>query len=325
MAGSLTQLVSIGDQNIRMHLRNVVYEYFTYNSTGINPLSILRNSDIVTPEYLELSFTNPDTNNLDHVKKVILTMSIGGKTIQQIPLSLLVNLNEPMTLDGKMYIKLCFEMLFGDLKLIGLQYHEVKFELTNANFITRYGIVTKLTYVDHDERRDLIENSVDELIQQISFIDVKTDLSNENETSDIYDLRYLPFTHISKGFFIECNNIDNLNSIVLKFNDNERFNLNRFLLQTKCKKITQTLLYLPFNYDKSFYERTIQSYEGGANLSRINAVHMTLKFDTAISSIKVYNLNSNIYKQMSGMGELAFCSNFCNGTYDLHNNKLRET
>jgi len=318
---ALLQLVAYGNQNQAMNLTSVAYDYLTHPIYS-NGVLITRNSDIITPEYLELTFTNPDSNNLDYVKKLILKMTIGGATIQQFPLSLLINLNEPIICDGKMYINLCFDMLFGELKMVGLMYHDIYFQLDNTTLLTTYGITTKLTYLDTTERRNIAQNSFEELIQQITFIDIKADINDENQTSNIYELRNLPFENISKGFFIECNDVDNLNNINLKFNGRERFNFNRFLIRTKCKKIKQNLLYFPFNYAKEYTEKTIVSYEGGANLSRMDSVQMTLNFDTAINNVKIYNLSSNLYRQMSGMGGIAYSISFWNGTYDIRNNQL---
>ena len=323
--GALMQLVAQGNQNNAMRLRNIAHDYHTYESEGLNPIVIERIADIVVPEHLELHFSDPNRDNLQDVKKLILRMEIGGQIMQQFPLSLLLNLNEPIICDGKMYINLCFDMLFGQLKLIALQYHEVRFKFLqddDLNCISRYGIVSKLTYLDWEERRNVAQNSSEDVIQQFSFIDVKTDINDSSQSSDIYELRHLPFYNVSKGFFIECDNVDNLNNIFLKFNGTDRFNLNRFLIRTKCKKITQNLLYFPFNYEKTYSERTLQSFEGSANLSRIDTISMTLKFNTAINNVKIYCLQSNIFRQTGGMGGLAYSVDLCNSIYDLRNNQL---
>jgi len=325
MSGGLMQLVAVGAENTAMNLRNVAHEYLTFESGVTNPILITRNADIIIPEYLELEFSDPDRFNISDVKKLILNMEIGGQTVQQLPLSLLINLNEPIICDEKMYINLCFDMLFGDLKLIGLAYHDVRFKFLqneSLNCISSYGIVSKLTYLDRQERREMSQRACEDIIQQISFIDIKTDINDSSQTSDIYELRRLPFCHISKGFFIECENVDNLNNIYLKFNGNDRFDLNRFLIRTKCKKINQNLLYFPFNYGKEYTERTIQSFEGSPNFSRMDITSLTLIFDTAINNVKIYSLQSNIYRQANGMGGLAFSSDLCCDTIDLRNNTL---
>jgi hypothetical protein len=324
MSGALMQLVAQGNQNTMMGIRNVAYEYHTYESQGLSHIIIERRADIIIPEYLELHFSDPNRFNIQDIKKLVLNMEIGGQKIQQFPLSLLVNLNEPILCDGKLYINLCFDILFGELKVIGLQWHEVSFYFSRDNdlsCISRYGIVSKLTYLDTEERRNMASNSQQEIIQQISYVNVKTDINDPSQTSDSYTIR-LPFDNISKGFFIECENVDNVNNIFLRFNNSDRFNFNRFLIRTKCKKINQNLLYFPFNYGKEFTERSSQSFEGSPNFSRIDSISLTLKFDTAINNVKIYSLQSNIYRQMGGMGGLSYSSSLCNDTVDLRNNVL---
>lgn len=324
--GTLIQLLAVGAQNTSIPVRNIAHEYHIYESEGLQPITISKLADIAKLEYLELIFTEQwHPRYLDDIKKLVLDMEIGGQIIQQFPLSLLINLNEPIICHEKLYINLCFDMLFGNIKLTGLQSHEVKVKIrsnTVVNCISNYGIVSKLTYLDIDERRDIAQNPHEEFIQQISFINVMTDLNDINQTSNIYDLNNLPFSNVSKGFFIECNNVDYLNNIYIKFNGQDRFNLNNFLVRTKCKKINQHLLYFPFNYDMNFSDRTASSYEGAANLSRIDAVDLKLTFDFPINNVKIYCLHSNIYRQMSGMGSLRYIPSLHSNTYDLHNNRL---
>ena len=323
MSGELLQLVA-GNQNAVMGIRNIAHEYYTYESQVLSPVIIDRRADIIVPEYLELHFSNQNRFNIQYIEKLTLNMEIGGRKIQQFPLSLLVKLNQPILCDGKLYINLCFDMLFGELKIIGLQYHDVRLFFSRDNdlsCISRYGIVSKLTYVDSQERRNLAQNSFEDIIQQFSFIDIKADINDERQTTDSYELR-LRFSDISKGLFIECENVDNLNNIYLRFNGSDRFNLNRFLIRTKCKKISQHLLYFPFNDGKEYTERTLQSFEGSINFSRIDLISLTLKFDIAINSVKIYNLQSNLYRQMGGMGGLAYSSDLFNYTDDLRNNVI---
>ena len=257
---SLLQLAcnSIENQEpiLRNLLTNIAHEYIIYESEGPRHfLSIKKESDIIVPEYLELQFSDLNRDNLQDIKKLVLIMEIGGNKVQQFPLSLFMNLNEPIICDSKMYINLCFDMLFGKINLIGLEYHEVKFGFSRPlynnnelNCLSRFGIVCKQTYVDATERRLLVTNYSESFIQQLSFINVKTDV---NQTSDIFHVR-LPFSYISKGFFIECENVDHLNYINLQFNYVDRFNLNRFLIRSKCRKINQYLLYFHFNKNNMY-------------------------------------------------------------------------
>ena len=292
-----------------LNIRNIACNYHTFVSNINNRINIVRrghleNGDIIIPEYLELTFNDLNRDNLVDVKKLVLIMKIGGRKIEQFPIGLLINFNEPIICDDKMYINLCFDMLFVDIKLCGLYLNDISFDFVicnneSLNYISTFGIVVKQTFLSADEILSFNKPS-EKIIQQISIIDVKY-----ASTTNIFQLNRLPFLLISKGFFIECENINNLNNILLKLNNLERFNYNQFLLQTKCKKITQNLLYFPFNYDKNYTDRTKESYEGGINFLSIENISLTLKFNIPVKDIKIYSLNSNLYRQMSQMGGLA--------------------
>lgn len=204
-------------------------------------LTVPRESDIIIPEYLELSFSDINRNNLFDVAKLILTMSIGGVEIIKFLLSLLINLNEPIICDNKMYINLKFDMFFGELKICDFAYHNISFNLSNifgnTHFILNYGIVGKLIYLDSGDRNNISSSTLEALIQQLSLIYIVPNINDLSISSAIFNIPYLPFENTSKGFLFECGNIDNLNNILLTLNGRIRFELNRFLIRTKCKKL----------------------------------------------------------------------------------------
>lgn len=323
---ALTQLIAYGKQNEELELRHIANDYHTYSTKYPTPIIIARDGDIVYVDFLELSFLNQDIVNLNDVRKLILTMTVGGIKFQQFPISLLIDLHEPIMSEGKMYINLCFDMFFKDFKIVRLMRGvNVSFQLNQNEIISDYGILTTNTYLDSDIRQEMAELCRKELIQQISFVEIKVDLNDETHTSDTFDLCNLPFYSISKGFFIQCDDVNNLNNIRLAFDECERFNLNRFLIMTKCKKINCNLLYLPFNFEKKYSEITIESFEGSPNFSHINKISLKLKFNTAINNVKVYCLHSNIFYTSTGMGGLKYDVDLCNGIYDLRNNTLGTT
>lgn len=277
-------------------------EYHRFRSEGANGV-IIPMADIIAPEYLELCFTDPARDNVQDVKKLVLNMKIGGVIIQQFPLSLLTELHEPIMCDGKMHIHLCFDVLFGDIARIGLLSHEVVFSFSSnvaLSCIMHYCIVGTLTYVSMLERRNLQILPREHIIHQITLVDASTDIPLDKCMLE------LPFSHISKGFFIECENINNLNSILLHLNQEERFKLDRLFIRTKCKQITQNLIYFPFNYEVEYTDRTRSSFEGAINLSMIDHVCITLQFDIGIKNMKIYNLHANLYRQAGGMGGLVY-------------------
>jgi hypothetical protein len=332
-------LKNLSKKNInKKNFLNYSSEYYTYESNQLNPILIDRKPDKVVFEYLELKLNDPNNYNLDDIKNIVLNMEINGEIIQQFPLSLLINLNEPKIYDGKMYVNLCFDIFFGDVKLISLQQAPLDFKLDHlininnlSNNISSFGIVSTLTYLDNPERKYICYNGLEEFIQQVSYINIMVDLDDENKKSDIFDLKSISFNNysqdkkksfekFSKGFFIECNNIDNLNNLQIELDNKQRLNFNHILLFSKCKKISNNILYVPFNYNKNYFDRTLESLEGSSLL--IYDLNIKLQFDTPINNVKIYNLHSNIYRQSCGFGGLASNEKFFIGTYDLVNNKF---
>ena len=140
----------------------------------------------------------------------------------------------------------------------------------------------------------------DEVIQQLSSI--KTRCSTPRN-----EFRYkIPFKGLHKGFYIECDNIDEINEITLKINDNYKFIYDRFLIETKCVKINEQLLYLPMNYNKSYQGRRNSDFEDAIDLSVINSTILNVKFDTLKDNMCVYGLSSNELRVVCGMAGLAY-------------------
>ncbi len=66
------------------------------------------------------------------------------------------------------------------------------------------------------------------------------------------------------------------------------------------------MLYIPFNIDKTQYDRSSEGFEGSANLSRIDNINITIVLDNAHTKICIYGLRSNMLRQINGASRLAF-------------------
>ena len=190
---------------------------------------------------------------MENVKKLVLMLNLYGNFLP-FPLSLLINLNEPVIFENKMYIKLCFDFLFGEIKNAGLGLSYFGFELMNTecsnyegtNFIEDFGIVASLSYLEINERRKMLQVHTEHIVQQITFIDVKSDANNPDNKSKYFAVAKLPFSNISKGLFIECENVDDIQNITFTVNDQKQLNYNKLMLKLKCQKINASVLYIPF-------------------------------------------------------------------------------
>lgn len=307
---ALIQLVAVGAQNQAMNIeRNLSTEYFTENFEN-NILKMRRDCDTKCPEYLEIELNpNIDRNTFKNIcHKVCLQMEMGGARILTIPLRFMIHLKNYEICDNKFYISIPFQMFCDDIKLICLAYHEVSFRLTNTeNNFTSCKLISKGIYYDDPIRREMAQTNHQDIIQQLASTEINC-LNPRNEF--IYKM---PFDNIHKGFFIECENVDEINEIRLQLNGQDRTYYNRFLVRTKCIKINQHLLYFPLNYDKSYTDRTREGFEGSLNLSRIDVSKLSIKLDNVQSKICIYGLGSNMLRYMSGMAGIAYGSS---GSHD---------
>ncbi len=304
----------MGMENTAMgiHPYNLSVEYFTHVFTN-NILIVPRSCDTLIPQYLEIELSSTidreQFTNICH--NICFEMTIGGATIVSIPLRFMLYLKEFEICDNKFYISIPFPMFCDEIKLIALQYHQVCFNLINfeGNLFSSCNLISKGIFYDTPARRSMAENGengFESIIQCLSSTEIICQ-SPKNEFG-----YQIPSDGVHKGFFIECENVDNIKELKLIFNSNERTNYNRFLIRANCIKIHSQLLYFPFNCNKLYTDRTPQGFEGAANLSRIDVSRLNIKFDNIQSKICIYGLSSNILRTISGMSGLAFSHNIHN-------------
>lgn len=317
MSGAILQLIAIGVQNRDFNIpRNLAVSYFTEdfqegqlsNSIALR-VRMLRDCDVKIPEYLEFEF--PSNYNFDNFKmlihKVSLDMLIGGQKIFSMPLRFMIHLKNYEICDNKIYISIPFQMFCGEIKIVALSSHDVDFVLTNVeniiNIFSSFKLISKGIFYDTG-RRELVTNLSEEIIQTLASLETTSPIPRN-------DFKYnIPFDGIHKGFYIECENVDEINEIRLSLARSDRFHYNRFFVRTKCVKISQQLLYFPMNFDKSHQNRTPEDFEGSLNLSRSDIATLNIKLDTLNTKICVYGLGSNILRTVSGMCGLRYSSSF---------------
>ena len=313
---SLIQLVAIGAQNTSYNIpRNLAVEYFTDEFQENSCILSRDYSDTKIPEYLEIELSqNANIENFETIcHKICFELEIGGQKILTIPLRFMIYLKNYEICDNKFYISIPFDIFCNEIKLIALHYHEVRFRLINTeNNFTSCKLISKGIYYDQNIRISMARNDHSEIIQQLT----STELNSINPRNEFY--YRIPFNGIHKGFYIECENVDEINEISLKLHSQDRFIYNRFLIRRKCIKIHQKLIYLPLNFDKSQQDRTREGFEGSLNLSRIDMAKFNIKLDNVHSRICIYGLGSNILRYSSGMAGFTF-SYYSSHDYEEYN------
>jgi hypothetical protein len=327
--GPLMTLVAYGLMNSRANIRNVAYDYQTFYNSNAPNIILDRLCDIVIPEHIEFIMnTNYSLEEfLRELKKTTLTLKIASQPEIQFPLNLLINLSEPIYCDNKIYIKTHFETFFGNIPHVAIQDTIIEFSLSNftnlSQFIEKFGLICNFTFLDTDERRRLAINDYTKIFQELSWIEFN--MRNIITNNNTYKF-HINFESVSKGFFIECNNINNLSEIqLLVQNSAVRFCLNKFLIQTKCVKINENMLYFPFNADKSYTDTSTESYEGGINFSRIDNPRLILKFTEPITNIKIYNVGSKLLEKFGGTIRICDSNPFESGIIDYNNQPITPT
>jgi len=328
---SIMNLIATNDFEINIRLKSIAYEYETFDNinnyignsnTDITGIKIPYVADIIFPEYFEFTMNNSNYSIeefITELKKSTLKLYLCSNYFE-FPLNLLINLNKPTYCDNKVYIKTSFNIFFGDLPLLAVGNPDTFFTLNNYNNLSRFieevGVLCELTFLDTQDRRTLARNEFKRLYQELTWVEY--DLRNIRNNNNTYKF-HIEFPRISKGFFIECEGIHNLSEIQLNFdvpgnNNNQRFYLNKFLIQTKCVKINENMIYFPFNSKKSYNDTSSESYEGGTNFCRINDITLFLKFNEPINNIKIYNLGSNLLRKQENITviQVAYNNRFFN-------------
>jgi hypothetical protein len=287
--------------------RNLAIEYFTEEFSN-NMLRMGRDCDTKSPEYLTIELSEGlDQENFKNIcHKICFEMSIGGQIILSIPLRFMMNLKEYEIYDNTFSITIPFEMFCDDIRVVALHHHEIWFTLTNTeNNFRSCKLISKGVFYDTNLRMPMARDPHEHIIQCLASTEILcTNFLNGNEFQ-INQFNYnMNFNGLHKGFFIESENVDQINEISLSLNGAQRFLYNRFLVRTKCIKINQHLLYLPFNYDKSYTDRTPVGFEGALNI--IDVGKLNIKLDCPQSKICIYGLGSTMLRYINGMAGLAY-------------------
>jgi len=93
----------------------------------------------------------------------------------------------------------------------------------------------------------------------------------------------------TKGYFIECN-VDDIINYKHEMNHEISESYNKFQMHVFFKKISDTLLYVPFNFNERYDNTDISSYHGSMNNQRVDCLNMYLTFNN--TNNKVIKLHS---------------------------------
>ena len=195
------------------------------------------------------------------------------------------------------------------LPLIALQYHEVKLNVTFATLNANDSVSVWCDYVflDTDERRRFAQVSHEYLIEQVQF-------SNELSVSGTSTQHELRFNHPVKELVWTVNNGTKditVNDALLQLNGHDRFKRREGKYFTKVQRYQyhsgaddQTNS-VPHVYSFALKPEEHQP-SGTCNFSRIDNAVLNMAHADTTGKLRVYAVNYNVLRIMSGMGGLAY-------------------
>lgn len=180
------------------------------------------------------------------------------------------------------------------LKLVALQYHDVKFRINYQGNFSQASMLGICTFLDSEPRIQMAQSAHEQIIEQLS----KQNIQHNELTTE----HTILFNGISKGLFFNNINLNDIIKLEIQLNEETFIDLDLFSIRTFIKVIDQDNFYLPFDGIKDFNNT---DYSGGVNFSKIDSTILKLEtLHTCNFNIGCKNLNH--LRIMSGMGGLSY-------------------
>ena len=310
-SGMVTQMISNIQNNSNIFNTHSVGRQ-TYDFDQYKKLILSREFDAYEPEYLVINlFPNHLTNVIAtffmFCHSIRLVMTISDIIVFQVSLSLLNDLKAALIYGNQIYIPIPFNSLFGNINMNGLYYSTVKFIIQDcyevSNYAQSFSLISKVFLYDNNERNRMSLNNTNFFIQQIGSLHVTPVPTPETADITYFQIQTTVLNGPTKGFLIQCG-VDDLMFIKFYINNNIRIDYNHFLIQSVCIKISNNLLYMPFNDNDTYNERNLGSFDGSINLSRLESSTLCLEFQTRQHMVVIHNVYFNQIRQTNGLANL---------------------
>jgi hypothetical protein len=201
------------------------------------------------------------------------------------------------------------------LPLIALQYHEVKLNITfSATAVTtgssaRLGTVSvwcDYVFLDTDERRRFAQVSHEYLIEQVQYSNKLTldGTQGQHELRFNHPVKELVWTVDDGGAKMDCD------TALLQLNGHDRFKRRDGKYFTTVQRYQHHAGSGDGSATPHVYSFALKPEEhqpsGTCNFSRIDNAVLNLTYPGGTDTLKVYAVNYNVLRIMSGMGGLAY-------------------
>jgi hypothetical protein len=298
--------------------------------------TVSRNGDLIHKVYLQATFAGLDQDLADDaghklIKEVVI--EIGGQQIDKHYgewLSIWNDLTQTseketgynkmigsdLTRSGTVYVPLQFWFCRNPglaLPLIALQYHEVKFHLTFGSRAecaptatagtVQASLFVDYIYLDTDERRQFAQVQHEYLIEQLQFTGAESIGAGAAKSK-------LAFNHPVKELIWQLSPTHSYASAKLQLNGHDRFSerdaayfqlVQPYQHHTRIPAASKGINVYSFALNPEQHQPS-----GTVNMSRIDNATLMLSSVSDATSLRVYAVNYNVLRVMSGMGGLAY-------------------
>jgi hypothetical protein len=160
-------------------------------------------------------------------------------------------------------------------------------------------------YIHEETQRHHIannDNNSRKFIQQIGSLSITVPYNSSVSKRSFHFHTSVLFGQ-TKGFLIQ-GNISELTAIKFYVNNIMRFDYDAFLISTACIKLSDNLIYMPFNEITNFLDKNVIAFAGSINLSQLQSSSMSLQFLNDQNKFTVHNIYSNYFRHRDGLGAL---------------------
>jgi hypothetical protein len=184
---------------------------------------------------------------------------------------------------------------FLNKKIYVLLNKENYFQFQFTNSIGNISIFMECIYLYGDKRKILMDKSRNDIYSEVEYTYQKCDTMTYDVIDDEVDLCLDFKNHCTKGYFIECD-VNNLLNLTYKMNSHKHTSYDKFQIYMFCTKISDNLLYMPFDVNMKYDDTNLSSYHGSMNNQRVDDSNIVLKFNNISNRvIKIHSLAFKTY------------------------------
>lgn len=313
---ALVQIVNEFDPSRTIIRDKYAIEYNISNFTWVNNDTMkavfLRIGDIASIAGIVFE-TDIETDELCNKIKNI-RIEIGGVTIITLDKQFLLAISTIDKIDNEILFNIDFSPFIDNIPLVALQFHEVcaKITFNDSTGFSSVKLVSSDKYLDSEDRRNLARSNTILPIQQLEGNTMRL-----NEETHITTM--LSIKGNCKGYFI-YGDINNIQNITLKYDRNIRYSYSKLMLRLVSKRISDTLLYIPYDINTDWKNRDIVTYRSSFNHSNnVYSISMDIQFSSPQTKIGIYGLRFNNLIITNGLATLQdVTSGYIHSTGDFY-------